>query len=350
MFRYGPESVIRIALTPGEPAGIGPDICAQLSQEPWPFEIVTICDPAVLTSRARALAISLELIAYDPQRPATPQAPGTLTVLPQCLEHEVIPGQPDPTNARSILNALERAVSGCQNREFAALVTGPVNKAVINQAGIAFSGHTEFLADLTRTPQVVMMLAIPGLRVALVTTHMALADVPRAITASRLESTLRVLHDGLRELFAVMDPRILVCGLNPHAGEGGFLGREEQEVMIPVLRELSSQGLHVTGPVPADTAFVPRMLADFDAVLAMYHDQGLPVLKHAGFGSAVNITLGLPIVRTSVDHGTAIELAGSGRADPQSLRAALNTAAEMVRNRHRHQDPMNAPQRITAEP
>ena len=179
---------------------------------------------------------------------------------------------------------------------------------------------------------------------------MALVEVPRAITASRLESTLRILHDGLRDMFAVPDPRILICGLNPHAGEGGFLGREEQEVIIPVLRELSSQGLHVVGPVPADTAFIPRMLVDFDAVLAMYHDQGLPVLKHAGFGTAVNITLGLPIVRTSVDHGTAIELAGSGRADPQSLRAALNTAAEMVRNWRRRQDQQDGPQRITSEP
>jgi 4-hydroxythreonine-4-phosphate dehydrogenase len=280
MVRDDRDSVIRIALTPGEPAGIGPDICVQLAQEPWPFEIVTICDPALLKSRARALAISLELIAYDPKRPATPQASGTLTVLPQRLEHDAVPGQPDPTNARSLLDALSRAVSGCQNREFEAMVTGPVNKAVINQAGIAFSGHTEFLAYLTRTPQVVMMLAIPGLRVALVTTHMSLAEVPLAITASRLQATLRVLHDGLRDMFAVLNPRILVCGLNPHAGEGGYLGREEQEVIIPVLRELASQGLHVTGPVPADTAFVPRMLADFDVVLAMYHDQGLPVLKH----------------------------------------------------------------------
>ena len=350
MVRDSAKSVIRIALTPGEPAGIGPDICAQLAQEPWPFEIVTICDPALLKSRARALAISLELIAYDPQRPAKPQVPGTMTVLPQLLQRDVNPGQPDSANARSILGALERAVSGCLNREFAAMVTGPVNKEVINQAGITFSGHTEYLADLTRTPQVVMMLAIPGLRVALVTTHMALVEVPRAITANRLESTLRILHDGLRDMFAVPDPRILICGLNPHAGEGGFLGREEQEVIIPVLRELSSQGLHVVGPVPADTAFIPRMLVDFDAVLAMYHDQGLPVLKHAGFGTAVNITLGLPIVRTSVDHGTAIELAGSGRADPQSLRAALNTAAEMVRNWRRRQDQQDGPQRITSEP
>lgn len=347
MARDKAESVIRIALTPGEPAGIGLDICAQLAQESWPFEIVSICDPEALKSRARALALSLELIPYDPQHPAKPQAPGTLTVLPQILEREVKPGRPDPANARSLLDALERAVAGCQNHEFAALVTGPVNKAVINQAGIAFTGHTEFLADLTGTPQVVMMLAIPGLRVALVTTHLALAEVPRAITASRLESTLCVLHNGLRNMFAIKDPRILVCGLNPHAGEGGFLGREEDEVMIPVLRKLSSRGLRVIGPVPADTAFVPRMLEDCDAVLAMYHDQGLPVLKHAGFGTAVNITLGLPIVRTSVDHGTAFELAGSGHADPQSLRAALHTAADMVRNWGMREDRADNPRRTT---
>jgi 4-hydroxythreonine-4-phosphate dehydrogenase len=257
---------------------------------------------------------------------------GTLEILPlRCVRNDVC-GKPDPANAEYVLDTLRRAVQGCRQNEFSALVTGPVNKAIINTAGVKFSGHTEFLAEITQTPQVVMMLATPGLRVALVTTHLPLKDIFREITRERVEGILRITHASLRKFFRIPTPRLLVCGLNPHAGEEGNLGSEEIDVLIPVMDKLRGEGLHLIGPKPADTSFLPDDLAQLDAVIAMYHDQGLPVLKHMGFGKAINVTLGLPIIRTSVDHGTALELAGSGRADTGSLDAAIRAAVEMAAN------------------
>jgi 4-hydroxythreonine-4-phosphate dehydrogenase len=320
----------RLALTPGEPAGIGPDLCIQLAQQPQAAELVAIADPQLLESRAAELGLPLTLRPFDPARPARPSGAGELGVLPVALEAPVRCGRLDPRNAPYVLATLRRAVQGCRQGDFAALVTGPVHKGVINEAGIPFSGHTEFLAEQTAAPQVVMMLATEGLRVALATTHLPLAEVSRHITRAGLESVLRILHHDLVERFGIAAPRILVCGLNPHAGEGGHLGREEIEVIAPVLEQLRAEGMALNGPLPADTLFTPRYLAEADAVLAMYHDQGLPVLKHMGFGQAVNVTLGLPIIRTSVDHGTALELAGSGGADTGSLRYAIEVALEMV--------------------
>jgi 4-hydroxythreonine-4-phosphate dehydrogenase len=324
-------TVPRIAITPGEPAGIGPDLCIMLAQRAHDAELVIISDPALLEARAKQLGLPLSLeicnIAQTPQR----QPPGALKVMPLKLRAAVSCGQADPANAVFVLESLRVAAQGCQNSSFAAMVTGPVHKGIINEAGIPFSGHTEFLADITTTPQVVMMLLTPGLRVALATTHMPLKNVSAAITAPRLEGLIRILHRDLRLRFGIAQPRILVCGLNPHAGEGGHLGHEEQEVIEPLLKRLRGEGLTLTGPLPADTLFIPKYLEQADAVLAMYHDQGLPVLKHKGFGNAVNITLGLPIIRTSVDHGTALELAGSGSADDRSMEAALNLAVEIAR-------------------
>jgi 4-hydroxythreonine-4-phosphate dehydrogenase len=322
-------AVLRLLYTPGEPAGIGPDLCVLVAQQSHPFELVAVADPAVLEQRAAALGLFLRCEAYDGSVPPRPSAPGRIAVLPVSLAAPAVAGRPDTANAAYVLRTLERAVAECVAGRASALVTGPVHKAVINDAGVPFSGHTELLAELTGG-EPVMMLACPGLRVALVTTHLPLAAVPAAITAPRLERVIRVLHRDLVRRFGLPAPRILVCGLNPHAGEGGHLGREEIEVIGPVLERLRGEGLRLSGPVPADTAFTPPRLAGADAVLAMYHDQGLPVLKHLGFGRAVNVTLGLPIVRTSVDHGTALDLAGTGRADPGSLLEALALAARLA--------------------
>ncbi len=319
----------RIALTPGEPAGIGPDLCVRLAQEPQAAQLVAVADPVLLEARAATLGLPLVLHPLDPRRTAQPYAAGTLGVIPVPLACQAVAGRLDVGNAPYVLESLRRAVAACQAGDLDALVTGPVHKGVINDAGIAFSGHTEFLAELTGG-EPVMMLACPGLRVALATTHLPLAAVPAAITADRLARVLHVLHHDLVRRFGIGEPRILVCGLNPHAGEGGHLGREEIEVIAPVVARLRAEGLRLEGPLPADTVFVPARLQHADAVLAMYHDQGLPVLKHLGFGTAVNITLGLPLIRTSVDHGTALELAGTGRADLGSLRAAVRMAVELV--------------------
>ncbi|RCX33054.1 4-hydroxythreonine-4-phosphate dehydrogenase PdxA [Thioalbus denitrificans] len=323
---------LRIVLTPGEPAGIGPDLAVQAAQRALPAEVVAAADPALLAERAQRLGLPLELLEHTPGDPPQAHRPGTLRVLPVPLRAPAVAGRLDPANAPYVLETLERAARGCEAGAFAALVTGPVHKGIINEAGIPFSGHTEFLQALTGTAQVVMMLATEGLRVALATTHLPLREVADAITPERLERVIRVLHGDLRGRFGLADPRILVCGLNPHAGEGGHLGREEIEVITPVLERLAAEGIRLEGPLPADTLFTPRHLAGADAVLAMYHDQGLPVLKYKGFGRAVNVTLGLPIIRTSVDHGTALDLAGSGRADPGSLQVALATALEMARH------------------
>jgi len=323
------SSLPRLALTPGEPAGIGPDLCVQLAQAELTAQVVAIADPELLRERARHLDLPLRLLPYDPAAPRQAQGAGTLQVLAQPLVQAAAPGRLDPRNAAYVLACLARACDGCLAGEFDALVTGPVHKGVINDAGIPFSGHTEFLAERCRA-EPVMMLATPGLRVALATTHLPLRQVPDQITRTRLEGVIGILHRDLRQRFGLADPRLLVCGLNPHAGEGGHLGREELEIISPLLEDLRAQGLNLTGPLPADTVFVPERLAAADAVLAMYHDQGLPVLKHLGFGQAVNITLGLPIIRVSVDHGTALDLAGTGRAGIGSLRAALAAALDMI--------------------
>ena len=322
--------IARLALTPGEPAGIGPDLCIQLAQQAQQAELVAIADPQLLLERADALGLPLRLREFSTAKAAQPSMPGELCFVPVSLAQPTQTGRLDPRNAGYVLQTLRRAVEGCRSGEFDALVTGPVHKGVINEAGIPFTGHTEFLADLAATPRVVMMLATEGLRVALATTHLPLAEVSRNITPQLLDEVIRILHHDLQQRFGLTEPRILVCGLNPHAGEGGHLGREEIEVIAPVLERLRVEGMQLFGPLPADTLFTPRYLAEADAVLAMYHDQGLPVLKHMGFGRAVNITLGLPFIRTSVDHGTALELAGSGRAEPGSLQYAIEVAIGMT--------------------
>ncbi|MGB5442756.1 MAG: 4-hydroxythreonine-4-phosphate dehydrogenase PdxA [Gammaproteobacteria bacterium] len=324
-----PDSIARLALTPGEPAGIGPDLCLSLAQQPLDIELVAICDPALLEQRAALLQTPFHYRLFDPAAPAR-STPGEICVLPVALQTPVQCGRLDPGNARYVLDTLDQAIRGCQCGDFDALVTGPVHKGIINDAGIAFSGHTEYLAAATRTRDVVMLLASDELRVALATTHIPLSQVSACITRDSLTRVIRVLHEGLQSRFGINVPRILVCGLNPHAGEGGHLGHEEIDTLIPVLETLRKEGLDLVGPLPADTIFSAANIANSDAILAMYHDQGLPVLKYSGFGRAVNITLGLPIIRTSVDHGTALELAGSGRCDNGSLLSAISYAGDMV--------------------
>ncbi|MDE2197278.1 MAG: 4-hydroxythreonine-4-phosphate dehydrogenase PdxA, partial [Gammaproteobacteria bacterium] len=319
-----------IALTTGEPAGIGPDICIRLAQTAHEADIIALADTDLLAARARQLRLPLRLATYAHGGPRSQQA-GQLRVLPVKLSSMVTAGSPDPANAGYVLELLERASAGCLSGEFDAMVTAPVHKGVINDAGILFTGHTEYLAARCKSPPPVMLLVAGDLRVALATTHVPLAAVSQAITAGHLTHVLQVLHTSLRERFGIAAPRILVLGLNPHAGEGGHLGREELEVITPALDRLRLQGMRLMGPVSADSAFHPARLKLVDAVLAMYHDQGLPVLKYAGFGHAVNVTLGLPIIRTSVDHGTALELAGSGHAEHTSLEAALALAIELSR-------------------
>lgn len=328
------RSTPRLVLTPGEPAGIGPDLCIMLAQRPPPADLIVIADPDLLRQRAGELGLPLHITAHDPQAPAAKAASGILKVVPMRLAQPVVAGRTDPANARYVLDTLASAAAGCMRGDFDALVTGPVHKGVINAAGMAFSGHTEFLAETSGAAQPVMMLATEGLRVALVTTHLPLRDVCDAITAPRLEAVLRVLHHDLIRRFCIAQPRILVCGLNPHAGEDGHLGDEEVRIVRPVLEMLRADGMRLLGPLAADTLFTAKYLHDCDAVLAMYHDQGLPVLKYKGFGNAVNITLGLPFVRTSVDHGTALELAGTGRASMTSLEHAVLTALELCRASH----------------
>ncbi len=319
-------SIPRIVITSGEPAGIGPDTCVSLAQSGWDADVVVAGDADVLAAAAAALRLPLTIKRYDSAAAPAAHRAGTLEVLHIPTARPVIAGTLDARNAPYVIAMLNRACDGCLSGEFAALVTAPVQKSILIEAGFTFSGHTEYLAARTGAPLPVMMLLNDELRVALVTTHLALADVPRAITADRLRATLRIVHADLKRLFSLADPRIAVLGLNPHAGEAGHLGREEIDVIEPVLRELRAEGLNLLGPVPADTAFTPRFLQTADVIVAMYHDQGLPVIKHVGFGDAVNLTLGLPIVRTSVDHGTALSLARSGLADTGSLRAALGLA------------------------
>lgn len=325
-------NVQRIVITPGEPAGIGPELVVQLAQRDWPMELVICADPQLLADRASTLGLPLTLLPYDANQPAQPQQARTLTVLPVALRAPVVAGQLSVANGGYVVDTLARACDGCLSGEFAALVTGPVHKGVINDAGVPFTGHTEFFEARSGTAKVVMMLATEALRVALATTHLPLRDVADAITPALLRDVITILYRDLQNKFGIAHPHVLVCGLNPHAGEGGHMGSEEIDIIIPLLDELRAEGMNLSGPLPADTLFQPKYLDRADAVLAMYHDQGLPVLKYQGFGRGVNITLGLPFIRTSVDHGTALELAGQGKADVGSFITALNLAIKMITN------------------
>ena len=304
-----------IAITTGEPAGVGPELCARLADRLWPAPLVLIGDRKLLRERGVS-----SLPEFDPADPA----PLSIRHVP--LRAPSIPGRLEPANAPYVLEVLDTAIDGVLGGLFSAIVTAPIQKSLIADAGHPFTGHTEYLAERSGTPLVVMMLVGAGLRVALVTTHLPLAEVPAAVTPQRLEAVLRILDRDLRRRFGIPQPRILVAGLNPHAGESGHIGREELEVITPVLERLRAEGMTLIGPLPADTLFTPRVIAGSDAQLAMYHDQGLPVLKYASFGNGVNVTLGLPFIRTSVDHGTALDLAGTGRADPGSLFEAVTLA------------------------
>jgi 4-hydroxythreonine-4-phosphate dehydrogenase len=320
------HAIATLAVTSGEPAGLGPEICTALLRRRWPCRLVVLGDRSLLDAARGVTAGRRGFREYDPA--GEPRAGVELLHVP--LRRKARPGRLDRRNADYVLALLDRASDGCMAREFAGLVTAPVHKGIINDAGLPFSGHTEYLARRSGARLPVMMLVGGGMRVALATTHLPLREVAESITASRLTSVVSTLERELRERFGLPKPRIVVCGLNPHAGEGGHLGNEELDVIAPTLKRLARRGIDASGPVPADTAFLPAVLDGCDAVLAMYHDQGLPVLKHASFGHAVNVTLGLPYVRTSVDHGTALEIAGTGQADPGSLLAAVGLATELA--------------------
>lgn len=328
--------VYRIAITPGEPAGIGPDLCIAIAQKPpADIELVVVADPDLLLERAKQLGIPLHLKPFDPALSAKSSSVGELSYVPVKVKTPVIAGTLNPDNASYVLDTLRLACDKINAGEIHALVTGPAHKGVINDAGFPFTGHTEFLAEYCGQPLTVMMLATEGLRVALATTHLPLSKVPGAITKESLGAVIDILHADLIKKFGIASPRILVCGLNPHAGEGGHLGTEEIDTIEPVLKQKRAQGMDLIGPLPADTLFTDKYLNTADAVLSMFHDQGLPVLKFKGFGNASNITLGLPLIRTSVDHGTALDLAGSGKAEPGSLYNAITTAATMIRHWHK---------------
>ena len=317
-------------MTSGEPAGIGPELCLALAALELPCEAVCLGDRGLLDERAQRLKLPIRLSDYDGAASAAKHAPGSLPVAHEPLSTPSLPGRPDPSNARYVLRLLDRAIDGALAGEFDAIVTAPLQKGIINDAGIAFTGHTEYLAQRTGGARAVMMLTAGELRVALATTHLPLKAVSAAITIDSLFDVASILARELEERFDLRDPRIAVCGLNPHAGEAGHLGDEELHVITPAVSLMRTAGIRVTGPLPADTVFVPQVLARFDAVLAMYHDQGLPVIKYAGFERAVNVTLGLPVVRTSPDHGTALDLAGTGQADCSSLAAAVRLAARLA--------------------
>lgn len=323
----------RIGITAGEPAGIGPDLCIQIAQQAdKTCERIVIADPKLLMARAAELGLPLSLRPFDSSQTARANVAGELSIIPVSLRTPTRAGVLDPSNAAYVLDTLRIAVKACQDHSINAMVTGPVHKGAINDGGFAFSGHTEFLAELCEQPLTVMMLATEGLRVALATTHLPLAKVPAAITKELLRDIIRILDADLRTRFGITAPAILVCGLNPHAGEGGHLGTEERDIIEPVLEEIRAKGIHLLGPLPADTLFTDKYLSHADAVLSMYHDQGLPVLKYKGFGRASNITLGLPIIRTSVDHGTALDLAGTGKINTGSMLEAIATAQLMAQH------------------
>ncbi|WMY96532.1 MAG: 4-hydroxythreonine-4-phosphate dehydrogenase PdxA [Arsenophonus sp.] len=323
------KNINRIIITPGEPSGVGPDILIQIAQHNWPVQLVVCADPDLLKSRAKLLNLELKIYPLDLNNKT--QAAKTLTVLPIKLPVPVIPGQLNKENSIYVIETLRRACDGCINGEFSGLVTGPVHKAIINDAGIPFTGHTEFLSKRSKVKKVVMMLTTKKLKIALATTHIPLKEVPNAITFKNLQETIYILHKELKSKFKIHTPNIYVCGLNPHSGEYGYIGNEEIEIIIPVIRKLRCEGLKVYGPFPADTLFQEKYLNKADVILTMYHDQGLPVLKHKSFNHAINITLGLPFIRTSVDHGTAIELAGTIKANTNSFILALKLAIKMIK-------------------
>ncbi len=326
------HSIPTIILTAGEPAGIGPDLCVQIAQQALPCRLVVVADHELLQARARSLQLPLDLVQAESSA-VTPHQAGSLQILHVPLSRPVQPGKLDPANARYVLETLKYATEGCCSGEFDALVTAPVHKGIINDAGFAFTGHTEYLAQLTDS-RVVMMLVGGNMRVALATTHLPLSTVAAAITFEKLENQLGIIYHDLIKRFMIADPCIAVAGLNPHAGESGHLGREEIDIIIPVLNKLRQEGMKLVGPMPADTLFNPLQLSNYDCIFAMYHDQGLPVLKYASFGTGVNVTLGLPIIRTSVDHGTALDLAATGRADSGSLLAAISMAITLAVNKN----------------
>lgn len=320
----------RIFITPGEPAGIGPDILIQLAQQPSTAELITVSSPDLLLSRAQLLQLPLTLQEFNPDAPPQKHVPNTLRIVPVPLPEKCIPGQLNPANAAHVLQTLQIAADACLHHTANALVTGPVNKAVMNDAGITFSGHTEYFAEHCGRNDVIMLFVAGKLKVALATTHLPLSQVPQAIKTDKLTRLLLLLNSEIKKTFGLREPKIFVCGLNPHAGENGHLGREEIDIIEPAIRCAQKEGLHITGPLPADTIFTEKYLASADVVLAMYHDQALPVVKSLSFGHAVNVTLGLPFLRTSVDHGTALDIAGTGKADEGSLRAAVELALRLL--------------------
>ena len=330
----------RIAITSGEPAGIGLDLCVLLAHQAIAAEIIIIANPTALAARAEQLGLAIKTNFFDKNKaPKVHAGDGSITLIPIKTEEEVIAGQLNPSNGAYVIEMLSTATEGCLSGLFDAMVTAPVHKGIINQAGMAFTGHTEFLAEQSNTSQVVMMLVGGGMRVALATTHLPLTKVSAAITKETLTKTIRILHTDLVNKFGIQQPRIMVAGLNPHAGEGGYLGDEEIKTITPVLDQLRNEGLDLIGPLPADTMFSEKNIAQTDAFLAMYHDQGLAVLKHASFGEGVNVTLGLPFIRTSVDHGTALDLAGTGNIEIGSLLAAIKLAIDLANNKNTHRSP-----------
>lgn len=322
----------RLAITPGEPAGIGPDILVKAAQREHKDQLIAIADQNLLQDRAQKIGVELSLTPWQPDQPIKPHQPNHLWVAPVTAAGNVKSGKLNTLNAPYVIETIRVAAEGCLKGTFDAMVTGPIQKSVINDAGIAFSGHTEFLQEIACAPRVVMMLASTKLRVALVTTHLPLRKVSDEITEQNLQQTIEILHRDLISRFGIKQPHILIAGLNPHAGESGHLGTEEREIIEPVIEQFRQQGMSLEGPLPADTLFTEKYLARADAVLAMYHDQGLPVLKNMSFGDSVNLTLGLPFVRTSVDHGTALDIAGSGAANEQSLITAIDMASTMAGN------------------
>lgn len=327
------SSIKSIVITPGEPAGVGPDLMISLAQQEWPVQVVVVSSPELLKERASTLGLPLTLTTYDETEAAKIHKPGHLYIIPVELAETCIAGTLNTNNGAYVVETLRIACEKNMNGNFDALVTGPVHKGLINQSGIPFSGHTEYFAHQAGCSDVVMMLATEGLRVALATTHIPLAYVSRAITAERLQKVTRILNNDLITKFGIESPIIYACGINPHAGEDGHLGREELDVMNPAFEELRAEGINVVGPLPADTIFQDKYLDEADVILAMYHDQGLPVLKYKGFGSSVNITLGLPFIRTSVDHGTALEIAGTNQVDSGSINEAMRSAIEMANSK-----------------
>jgi len=320
----------RILISAGEPAGIGPDIVLQAIQQQFNADIITVGDPNLFAYRAEQLNLDISVKLCSLTDTPSLQEPGVLKVLPIDINTKCNSGQLEPKNAKYVLNVLDTAINACMNSQANALVTGPIQKSVLTHEISNFTGHTEYLAEMTQSSLPVMMLATEGLRVALVTTHMPLSEITSHITKENVSQVLEILHRDLKSQFGISNPKIIVAGLNPHAGEDGHLGMEEIEIISPVIEHHKKLGMDVIGPLPADTLFTEKYLKDADAVLAMYHDQGLPVLKYKGFGNAINVTLGLPIIRTSVDHGTALELAGTGKANAQSMILAINTACEII--------------------